>query len=134
MSASPDAKRMRVVARHILREHPEIPYAPDAFVFVGEGLRVGSEEIRRAEGQWRHLTGQELCLHLREYARSAYGALARFTLNQWGLRTTRDFGEIVYLLIAAGYFSATEEDRIEDFDDVYDFESAFHFPWGAPPA
>ena len=58
-----------------------------------------------------------------------YGRLALLVLNSWGLRSTRDFGEIVYTLIRHQWMSAQPTDSITDFDNVYDFKTAFkdHF-------
>ena len=51
--------------------------------------------------------------------------LARTVLARWNIRATADFGEMVYLLIANGAMSKTDEDSLEDFRDVYDFDEAF---------
>ena len=54
-----------------------------------------------------------------------YGRLALLVLNTWGLKTTRDFGEIVYTLIDHEWMSAQPTDTIDDFNDVYNFEATF---------
>jgi uncharacterized repeat protein (TIGR04138 family) len=46
-------------------------------------------------------------------------------LNNWGVRTTRDFGEIVYLMIERKWMSAQPTDSVDDFNDVFDFKTAF---------
>ena len=51
--------------------------------------------------------------------------MAKLVLASWGIRSTSDFGEIVYNLIRIGKMSKSDDDRREDFDDVYDFEQAF---------
>ena len=73
----------------------------------------------------RHLTGQELCEAIREYAVDQYGLMAKVVLNSWGIRSTGDLGEIVYNLINIGMMKKSSTDRREDFDNVYDFEEAF---------
>ena len=40
-------------------------------------------------------------------------------------RSTSDIGDIVYNLIAAGDLEKTESDSRSDFDNVFDFETAF---------
>ncbi len=119
-------------------------YRFEAYVFVFEALRFAqeslelgrpcesepvagqnqepSEEEHRAE---RHVTGQELCGAIRQYALEQYGYMAKTVLNSWGIHTTGDFGEIVFNLIRIGRMRKTREDRREDFDDVFDFETAF---------
>jgi uncharacterized repeat protein (TIGR04138 family) len=73
----------------------------------------------------QHLTGQQLCQAIREYAVEQYGYLAKTVLNSWGIHTTSDFGEIVYNLIRIKEMRKSKTDRREDFDDQYDFDTAF---------
>jgi uncharacterized repeat protein (TIGR04138 family) len=87
-----------------------------------EGEPVSADEEPPAEA---HLTGQQLCDAIRLYAADLYGLMAKVVLNSWGIRATRDFGEIVYNLIEIGEMTKSESDRREDFDDVYDFDKAF---------
>ena len=72
-----------------------------------------------------HLTGQQLCEAIRLYALDMYGLMAKVVLKNWGIRKTADFGNIVYNLIEIGEMTQSEEDRLEDFTNVYDFEQAF---------
>jgi uncharacterized repeat protein (TIGR04138 family) len=51
--------------------------------------------------------------------------MARVVLESWGCLRTDDFGNIVYNLIEASILTKTDQDRLEDFHDVYDFEQAF---------
>lgn len=119
-------------------------YHFDAYVFVFEALHyahkvlgMGSEkpsepvggepkeEAGKEEGSTaeRHLTGQQLCAAIRQYALEQYGYMAKCVLDSWGVHTTGDFGEIVFNLIQAGQMRKTKEDRRADFDDVFDFET-----------
>ena len=59
-----------------------------------------------------------------QYALEQYGFMAKCVLNSWGITRTGDFGEIVYNLIKIGQMRKTKQDRREDFDDVFDFETA----------
>ncbi len=51
--------------------------------------------------------------------------MAKSVLNSWGVKSTRDFGNIVFNLIEIGRMKKTKQDRLEDFDNAYDFETAF---------
>jgi uncharacterized repeat protein (TIGR04138 family) len=51
--------------------------------------------------------------------------MAKVVLNSWGVYSTQDFGEIVYLLIDIGEMTKSDTDRPEDFENVYDFDEAF---------
>ena len=73
----------------------------------------------------RHITGGELALGIRKYALDQFGPMAKTVLHHWGVRTTLDFGKIVFALIDVGLLSKQPEDRLEDFDKVYEFEDSF---------
>ena len=49
--------------------------------------------------------------------------------DSWGVHSCEDIGNMVFNLIGAGVFGKTEEDSIEDFKNVYDFEEAFVKPF-----
>lgn len=114
-------------------------YSIQAYAFVLEALehaknttkakrahpRARTGRTRSAAAAPQHVTGQELCLAARELALRQYGLLALVVLSSWGLHATSDLGEIVYNLIATGDLQKSPEDSRQDFDDVYDFETAF---------
>lgn len=108
-------------------------YAPEAFLFLHDGLMSTLKQVQEKEKKPRQITGAELSEGLRKHALDQFGPLALTVLNRWGLRTTRDFGEIVFLLLDAGLLGKTEEDKIEDFDGLYDFETAFRAPFLPKP-
>jgi len=119
-------------------------YRLDAYVFVFDALRYAHEQLGlgRSPGsiddtvvadeteEDRHISGQQLCKAIRHYAVKQYGGLAKCVLNQWGVHSTGDFGEIVFNLISIGQMRKTDSDRREDFDDVYDFEEALRDTFG----
>jgi uncharacterized repeat protein (TIGR04138 family) len=112
-------------------------YPIDAFVFVQEGLEFAIKRIhgeRNADGTPRHVTGQQLCEGLREFALNRWGRLSRTVLRRWGVTSTYDFGRIVFAMIAGKLFDKTENDEIDDFRDVYDFRSAFESDYRIPEA
>ncbi len=81
----------------------------------------------------RHISAAELAMETGELALERFGPMARTVLEYWGIRSTADFGEIVFALVDAGILVRQESDRIEDFVDVFDFEDLFEhgYPWGA---
>lgn len=101
-------------------------YSPQAVKFVYEGLGY---TVRKFADQPRHVSGQTLCEGLKQLALEKWGRLAMLVLNNWGVKTTRDFGEIVYLMINHGWMNAQPADSIDDFNDLYDFKAALkdHF-------
>lgn len=99
-------------------------YEREAYLFVLNGLNWAFRQL----GQKRHLSGEEFTEFLVAFAREEYGDLADCVLNEWGIYTTRDFGEIVYTLIEAGKMTKDREDSIQDFDNVLDLDQALTDP------
>ena len=97
-------------------------FTPQAVRFVYEGLGYTAKNVAVEP---KHVNGQTLCDGLRKLAIEKWGRLAIMVLNNWGLKTTRDFGEIVYLMIRNEWMSAQPADSIDDFNDVYDFKTVF---------
>ncbi|MCA9193112.1 MAG: hypothetical protein KDB03_15160 [Planctomycetales bacterium] len=103
-------------------------YNLDAYEFVRDSLAYAQEVLKMpAEGEEgeHHITGQQLCEAIRRYALEQYGFMSKTVLNSWGVHATGDFGEIVYNLIRIKHMRKSPSDRREDFDDVYDFGTAF---------
>jgi uncharacterized repeat protein (TIGR04138 family) len=103
-------------------------YPPAAVQFVREGLNhtVGRVYPKGGSpGGRRHVSGQQLCQGLRELALGRWGYLARSVLKHWNITRTRDFGEIVFLLVNSGWMHKEPTDCLEDFDEAYDFADAF---------
>jgi uncharacterized repeat protein (TIGR04138 family) len=96
-------------------------YKVDAYLFVLNGLNHTVSGLEKP----RHVTGQELSEGLRIYAVDQYGPLALTVLESWGVAKTSDFGNIVFNLIGVKLLSKTDNDSIDDFSDVFDFNKAF---------
>jgi len=97
-------------------------FSAPAIRFVYEGLGYTAKNVA---AEPKHVSGQTLCEGLKKLALEKWGRLAPLVLNTWGVKTTGDFGEIVYLMIEHQWMSAQPNDTIEDFDDVYDFKTVF---------
>jgi uncharacterized repeat protein (TIGR04138 family) len=108
-------------------------YHFEAYQFVRESLAYAQEVLQlpgdassRQEGEGEnHISGQQLCEAIRLYALDQFGYMAKTVLNSWGVYSTGDFGEIVYNLIRIKHMKKSKADRREDFDDLYDFATAF---------
>jgi uncharacterized repeat protein (TIGR04138 family) len=129
--------RYKVAAYEFVFE--ALAYAQDVLHLGTESLSepndaLDEEEAEELENPQPHVSGQDLCEAIREYALRQYGYMAKTVLNSWGVYVTGDFGEIVFNLIRHGKMRKTKEDRREDFEDVYDFETAFRqqFNLGRP--
>jgi len=124
----------------ICKEDPR--FDRKAYDFVRLGLDHTVKELRKRDAaradKSRHVSGAELLDGLRVYALDQFGPLTKTVLNAWGVVRCSDFGDIVFNLIEYNVFSKTENDRREDFADLYDFDAAFVKPFQprrrAPPA
>ena len=106
------------------------PYPLEAYQFVQEGLSCTAQQVHLDPDMYgeldRHVTGQQLCMGLREYAIQRYGLLARTVLECWRVQRTEDFGRMVFAMIDAGLLKQQADDSLEDFSSVYDFREAFN--------
>jgi uncharacterized repeat protein (TIGR04138 family) len=112
-------------------------YPVDAFAFLQEGL---SFAVQRAHGEkardstaHRHVSGKQLCHALRELALHKWGRLARLVLERWGITCTMDFGRMVFAMVQANLMQKTDDDSLEDFRNVFDFECAFEQAYRISP-
>ena len=105
-------------------------YTRDAYVFVRESLdhtqKLVSKENR---GTVRHITGQELLEGIRQFALNQFGPMTVTVLEEWGIRNSRDFGEIVFNMVEIELLAKTEKDNRDDFNNGYDFTDAFRKPF-----
>lgn len=102
----------------------------DAYHFVREALDHTQKAIlKENKGQMRHVSGQELLAGIREFALAQFGPMTITVLQEWGVRTCRDFGDIVFNMVESGWLAKTEKDTREDFEDGYDFVEAFRNPF-----
>lgn len=112
-------------------------YPAEAYDFVQRGL---GHTVQKVHGSAknpkasRHVSGQQLCLGLRDYAIAQWGMLARTVLGRWNIHATIDFGRIVFHMIELGHMQKTDDDCLDDFRNVYDFRSAFEADYRVPVA
>lgn len=96
-------------------------YKPDSYEFLMQALKFTQSRLKRKG----HISGKELAAGCAEYAIMLYGPMAKTVLKHWGITRTEDFGNIVHNAINVKLLSKTEEDSLDDFKDVYDFEDVF---------
>lgn len=112
----------------ILEDDPR--FAPESYQFVREALDFTTAMLSKpVQGPERHVTGTELVEGIRKYAIQEYAAMAMTVLDSWGMRRCEDFGHIVFNLVNKGVLGKTDEDSIHDFEEAYDFETAFRKPF-----
>ncbi len=96
-------------------------YDREAYLFVSESLGYTVQKSDRAG----HVSGRELCEGLSEFALRQFGRLARTVLENWGVASSGDIGEIVFNMVDVGLLRKTDEDSREDFVGALDFDEAF---------
>ncbi len=114
-----DAESMIEKIEKVVEENE--PYTLEAFKFVLDALHETVTKLDKP----RHISGPELLEGIRVYAVKQFGPMAKTVLNYWGIKETEDFGKIVFLLVEIGLLRKQPEDKIEDFRNVYSFETAF---------
>jgi len=103
-------------------------FLQDAYYFVQHAVALSPRFVGIARMN-RHITGQELLDIIRKLLLKHYGPFAIDVLDHWGVHTTLDFGKIVYSLVEMKLLSVDVNDSISDFDNVYDFTTAFVLPF-----
>jgi len=123
-----EAAALRETLGQLQRRNPR--FAVEAYLFVLGGLHHRLSQLEHP----RHISGAELAEAVRDLALERFGLLARDVLEHWGVHSTEDIGEIVFLLVDHGVLTKQDTDRREDFADVFSFEQVFEseYPWGAP--
>jgi len=114
------------ILQHLRARNPR--FHGKAYVFLLSALHT----VLERQGEARHISGQELADGVRELALARYGLMARTVLEHWGIHSTDDLGEMVFAMVDCGVLIKREEDRMEDFRSLYDFEEVFEreYPWG----
>ena len=104
-------------------------YQRDAYFFLRDALDQTVKLRKRQLGEGGHLTGQQLCEGIRQYALKQFGPMVPTVLDFWGVKKTDDFGCMVWNLIELGVFGKTPTDSIDDFKSVFHFRDAFVVPF-----
>lgn len=96
-------------------------YKPDAYAFMMQALWFTQRKLKK-QG---HISGRELLEGIREFILDKYGPMAKTVLRHWGIKTTDDFGEMVFNMAENRLLNKTEQDSRDDFKNVYNFDEAF---------
>jgi len=91
-------------------------YSTEAYLFTLEALNVSAARL----SVHRHLSGPELLRGIVTLAWERFGDSAAGVFDDWGISATRDFGVIVLDLVDEGILSKTDDDTIDDFENVFD--------------
>lgn len=114
----------------LIARHPE--YAAEAYYFMRNAIDYAAEQLNKSD-QSPHLSAEELYLGACAYALDEYGPLARHLLASWNLRSSHDFGCIVYNLIEAGIFGRQNSDRQDEFEHLPPLCDILESPYSIMP-
>lgn len=114
-------------------------FHPEAYRFIFEALHFTQQQLNRpaardADDEEAHITGPELVHGARQFGLQRFGLLARTVFNFWGVKSTGDFGRIVFELIDRGEMRKTDRDQLSDFFNVYEFDDALVNDYVIPTA
>ena len=101
-------------------------YDPEAYNFVYEALDWTLRNLLEGPAEpGRHVDGRQLLEGIRRFAIEKFGPFVKMVFENWGVRRTDDWGEIVFTLIDYDLMGKNDTDDISDFCGVYDFTEAF---------
>ena len=110
------------IIREICAQDPR--YTTQAYYFIYEALDYTQKKLRCSG----HVTGQQLMEGVRQLALERFGMLALTVFQEWGVRTTADFGQVVFNLVSHNAMGKTDADRAEDFENLFDLEAELSNP------
>lgn len=103
----------------ICKEDPR--YYPAAYEFVMEALSFSQKKFKKS----KHISGEELLAGIRSLLLKKFGPMTVTVLKHWGIKTTDDFGNIVYNLVENKVFAKDAHDHYDSFKNAYDFDEVF---------
>lgn len=104
-------------------------YAYEAYLFVQEALTHTQRALGRNKLDQKHVGGKELLEGIRLFALKNFGPMVPTMLEEWGIHSCEDFGEIVFNMIEHQVASKTDSDSRDDFKGGYNFDDAFRKPF-----
>lgn len=113
----------------IVKKHPI--YRADAYFFLHDALNLALKRRRKNRKgiASSHLTAVELLEGFRLKALQDFGPMTITVLNYWGIKNCESIGQIVFYLIEIGILGKTENDTLESFANIFDFEQEFVLPF-----
>ncbi len=105
-------------------------YHSEAYAFLRDSLEATMKRRKKTKKEsGSHVGAGELLDGFRLHALDEFGPMSLMVLDYWGVRASEDVGNMVFNLVDAQVFGKTEEDTIESFRDVFDFNEVFVSPF-----
>jgi len=109
-------------------------YRPEAYKFVVRAVgfaysaALSKQHVSGETTAEAHTTAEQILESVRSVALIDFETEAKSRLNEWGVKSCEDVGEIVFNLIDAGLLGKQPSDRKEEFQNGYNFDTAFDDP------
>jgi len=96
-------------------------YYPEAYEFVMEALSFSQHKFKKS----KHISGEELLAGIKALLLKRFGPMTMLVLKHWGIKTTDDFGNIVFNLVESKVLAKDTNDQYDSFKNAYDFDEVF---------
>jgi len=97
-------------------------YKADAYEFMMQALWFTQKKLQRTA----HVSAKELLDGVRDFGLNQYGPMTKSVFEHWGIKSTEDFGEIVFNMIDHNLMKKSDQDSRQDFKNVYSFEGTLN--------
>ncbi len=104
-------------------------YDFDAYLHLKDSLDFAVKKLRDSDEGARHVDALELLHGVRDFTLEQYGPMSATLLEEWGITSCNDIGEMVYQLIECGMFGKQESDRRDAFNNPFDLKSDLEKPF-----
>ncbi len=95
-------------------------YDIEAYFTLKEALDFTVKKAAEENGgKHRHVSAKELTIGFRNFMLENYGPMSSTLVTEWGMQTTLDIGNMVFLLIDEGIFGKQDSDELKEFDNVF---------------
>ncbi|MBR0457676.1 MAG: hypothetical protein IJJ26_00425 [Victivallales bacterium] len=122
-------KELNAVIRDLSQQPPF--FAPEAYFFLLDSLAFAMGKHSRSRHE--QIRAADLTRAAATLALNKYGPFAKMVWNRWGLSCTMDWGQIVFRLADKKVLALSSQDKIEDFENVFDFDDVLTRPFRAEP-
>ena len=103
-------------------------YHREAYLFVRDSLRRTIETAIKS-GHPSEVDAADVLDGFRSLALKQFGPMTKFVLEEWGIHTCHDFGEILFNMADVGFLANSAKGCQTAFDDGFDFDEAFCKPF-----
>lgn len=97
-------------------------YPPQAYALIFQTMEWVRKKEDGDEEKVAHLTGQELGKAIFDFSVDMYGFLTPIVWQDLNIYRSEDIGKIVWHLVQERLIGKRDEDKIEDFDELWSID------------